>query len=105
MRDVVLLEKAAGIGGTWRENTYPGCACDVPTTLYSLSFAPSPDWSHTFAEQPEIFDYLNEGEDLVEDAIMRRVVPQRKAIAYPWKGYWSPADTVLIDEARDPAQG
>jgi glucose-1-phosphate cytidylyltransferase len=47
-----------------------------------------------FVIRPEIFDYLNEGEDLVEDAIMRRLVPLRKVIAYPWKGYWSPADTV-----------
>ena len=47
-----------------------------------------------FVIRPEIFDHLNEGEDLVEDAIMRRLVPQRKAIAYPWKGYWTPADTV-----------
>jgi len=47
-----------------------------------------------FVIRPEIFDHLNEGEDLVEDAIMRRLVPQRKVIAYPWKGYWSPADTV-----------
>ncbi len=42
----------------------------------------------------EIFDYLSEGEDLVEDAIMRRLVPQRRVLAYPYKGYWSPADTV-----------
>jgi glucose-1-phosphate cytidylyltransferase len=47
-----------------------------------------------FVIRPEIFDHLNEGDDLVEDAIMRRLVPQRKAIAYPWKGYWTPADTV-----------
>ena len=47
-----------------------------------------------FVIRPEIFDYLSEGDDLVEDAIMRRLVPQRKAIAYPWKGYWTPADTV-----------
>ncbi|MGW6694290.1 flavin-containing monooxygenase [Rhodococcus sp. NPDC054953] len=58
--DVLVIERAGEVGGTWRQNTYPGCACDVPTTLYSLSFAPSPDWSHTFAEQPEIFDYLKE---------------------------------------------
>ncbi|MGW0173482.1 flavin-containing monooxygenase [Rhodococcus sp. NPDC003322] len=58
--DVVVVERAGEVGGTWRENTYPGCACDVPTTLYSLSFAPSPKWSHTFAEQPEIFDYLKD---------------------------------------------
>ena len=47
-----------------------------------------------FLLRPEIFDYLNEGEDLVEDAIMRRLVPQRRVLAYPYKGYWSPADTV-----------
>ena len=47
-----------------------------------------------FVLRPDVFDYLNEGEDLVEDAIMRRLVPQGKAIAYPWKGYWTPADTV-----------
>ncbi|HTU75245.1 MAG TPA: sugar phosphate nucleotidyltransferase [Trebonia sp.] len=47
-----------------------------------------------FVLRPDIFDHLNEGEDLVEDAIMRRLVPRGKAIAYPWKGYWCPADTV-----------
>ena len=47
-----------------------------------------------FVLRPEIFNHLNEGEDLVEDAIMRRLVPQRRVIAYPYKGYWSPADTV-----------
>src|SRR6478672_13429886 len=56
--DVVVLEKADEVGGTWRDNTYPGCACDVPTSLYSYSFAPSADWSHTFARQPEIHRYL-----------------------------------------------
>jgi glucose-1-phosphate cytidylyltransferase len=47
-----------------------------------------------FVLRPEIFDYLNEGEDLVEDAIMRRLVPLGRVLAYPYKGYWSPADTV-----------
>ena len=47
-----------------------------------------------FLLRPEIFDHLSEGEDLVEDAIMRRLVPQRRVLAYPYKGYWSPADTV-----------
>ncbi|MCJ0906494.1 NAD(P)/FAD-dependent oxidoreductase [Rhodococcus sp. ARC_M6] len=56
--DIVLIERGASVGGTWRDNTYPGCACDVPTALYSYSFAPSPDWSHTFARQPEIYAYL-----------------------------------------------
>lgn len=55
---LLVLEKAAGVGGTWRENTYPGAACDVPSYLYSLSFAQKPDWSHLFARQPEIEAYL-----------------------------------------------
>jgi cation diffusion facilitator CzcD-associated flavoprotein CzcO len=57
-RDFVLLERAAEIGGTWRDNTYPGCRCDVPSHLYSFSFAPNPNWSSTFSPQPEILDYL-----------------------------------------------
>ena len=56
--DVLVIERAPEVGGTWRDNTYPGCACDVPTALYSFSFAPSPQWSHTFARQPEILAYL-----------------------------------------------
>ena len=58
LADVVLLEKADDLGGTWRDNRYPGCACDVPSHLYSFSFAPSAQWSRAFAEQPEIWDYL-----------------------------------------------
>ncbi len=57
-RDFVVLEKATRIGGTWRDNTYPGCACDVPSHLYSFSFAPNPEWSSTYSPQPEIWDYL-----------------------------------------------
>ncbi len=54
----LLLEKASELGGVWRENTYPGCACDVPSALYSYSFAPNPNWSRVFAEQTEIKAYL-----------------------------------------------
>lgn len=56
--DFVILEKGAQLGGTWRDNTYPGCACDVPSQLYSFSYAPKSDWSRVFAEQPEIQQYL-----------------------------------------------
>ena len=55
--DFVLLEKASELGGVWRENSYPDCACDVPSSFYSFSFAPKPDWSHVFAHQPEIKRY------------------------------------------------
>ena len=58
--DFVLLERAGDIGGTWRDNTYPGCRCDVPSHLYSFSFAPNPNWSSTFSPQPEILDYLKD---------------------------------------------
>lgn len=56
--DITVYEKAEHLGGTWRENTYPGVACDVPSHLYSYSFAPNPDWSHVFSPGQEIEDYL-----------------------------------------------
>ncbi len=57
-RDFVILEKADEVGGTWRDNNYPGCACDVQSHLYSFSFEPNPDWSRLFAPQAEILGYL-----------------------------------------------
>ncbi|WP_060179495.1 flavin-containing monooxygenase [Streptomyces sp. IMTB 1903] len=56
--DFVVLERADSVGGTWRDNSYPGCACDVPSHLYSFSFAPNPDWPRTFSGQPAIREYL-----------------------------------------------
>ncbi|HYH51916.1 MAG TPA: NAD(P)/FAD-dependent oxidoreductase, partial [Acidimicrobiia bacterium] len=56
--DLVVLERAGEVGGTWRDNTYPGAACDVPSHLYSFSFAPNPDWSRSFSPQAEIQEYL-----------------------------------------------
>ncbi len=58
--DFAILEKADSLGGTWRDNTYPGCACDVPSALYSYSFAQKPDWSRLFAGQAEILDYVSD---------------------------------------------
>ncbi|HYI44500.1 MAG TPA: NAD(P)/FAD-dependent oxidoreductase [Actinomycetota bacterium] len=57
-REFVVLEKASDLGGTWRDNSYPGCECDVPSHLYSFSFAPNPDWTQAFSPQEEIYDYL-----------------------------------------------
>ncbi len=54
----VIFEKEARAGGTWWVNQYPGCACDVPSPLYSFSFEPYPDWPRLFAEQPDILAYL-----------------------------------------------
>ncbi len=58
--DFVVLERADEVGGTWRDNTYPGCACDVPSTLYSFSFAANPDWASSFSPQHEIHRYLQD---------------------------------------------
>lgn len=58
LHDFVILEKASDLGGTWRDNRYPGCACDVPSPLYSFSFELNPSWTRLFAPQPEIWDYL-----------------------------------------------
>ncbi len=63
VRGFTVVERSDGVGGTWRDNVYPGAACDVPSHLYSFSFAPKADWSRRFAEQPEILGYA---EDLVE---------------------------------------
>jgi cation diffusion facilitator CzcD-associated flavoprotein CzcO len=61
--DFVILEKAGGVGGTWRDNTYPGAACDIPSHLYSYSFAPNPAWSRAYGGQPEILAYLEQCAD------------------------------------------
>lgn len=59
IRDVVILERAGDIGGTWRDNTYPGAACDIPSNLYSFSFVPNPDWSRSFSGSSEILRYIH----------------------------------------------
>ncbi len=56
--DFVVFERADDVGGTWRDNTYPGCQCDIPSVLYSFSFMPNPDWSRAYPLQAEIRDYL-----------------------------------------------
>ncbi len=58
IKDFLVLEKEGGVGGTWRVNNYPGCACDVQSHLYSFSFEPNPDWTRMFAPQAEIKAYL-----------------------------------------------
>lgn len=68
--DVVVLERAHTFGGTWRANTYPGCACDVPSGLYSYSFAPNPRWRRLFAGQAEILAYV---EDLADQHGLRGI--------------------------------
>lgn len=60
IRDFLIAERSADIGGTWRDNDYPGCTCDIPSTLYSFSFAPNPAWTWSFASRDEILSYLHE---------------------------------------------
>ncbi|WP_410670772.1 flavin-containing monooxygenase [Amycolatopsis sp. cmx-4-68] len=61
--DFVILEKAHDVGGTWRDNSYPGCACDIPSHMYSFSFEQNPDWSRAYSPQPEIWRYMREVAD------------------------------------------
>ena len=68
IHNFVILEKSNEVGGTWRENQYPGAACDVQSHLYSLSFAPKTDWSKRYAEAPEIFRYI---QDVVQQFNLR----------------------------------
>src|SRR5918997_2876971 len=63
-KDFVVLERGEGVGGVWRDNTYPGAVCDVPSHLYSLSFAPNPEWDRAFSPGAQIKDYL---ESVVRD--------------------------------------
>ena len=80
--DFVVLERGSEPGGTWRDNTYPGCACDVPTALYSYSFAPKPDWSRAFAPQEEIRRYLLDV--ATEHGVADRILCNAEVLAAEW---------------------
>ena len=69
--DFVILERSDRVGGTWRDNTYPGAACDIPSVLYSYSFAPNPDWSRVYSGGTEILDYI---ENLVDRHHLRQYI-------------------------------
>ncbi|HET7652174.1 MAG TPA: NAD(P)/FAD-dependent oxidoreductase [Acidimicrobiales bacterium] len=98
---VVVYEKASRIGGTWRENTYPGIACDVPSHLYSYSFAPNPEWSHTFAPGPEILAYL---EAVAErSGILDMIRFDTEVVRLAWDDDRSQWDIDLSTGARDVA--
>lgn len=101
--DIVIFEKADRLGGTWRENTYPGVACDIPSHFYSYSFAPNPEWSHRYSSGAQIRDYL-------QDTARRYGVEKRiryseeitrcEFAAGRWhvetkRGHWDAADVVI----------
>ena len=76
--DVVILERADRVGGTWRDTTYPGASCDVPSLLYSYSFVKNPTWSRTYSPAPEICRHL---EDMATRFDIRRHIRLRPAIS------------------------
>jgi cation diffusion facilitator CzcD-associated flavoprotein CzcO len=89
IEDFVVIEKAGSVAGTWRENTYPGCACDVPSHMYSFSFEPNPDWSEMYAPQGEIRAYLEHCAD--KYALRPHIVFDTRAISATWDadaGLW-----------------
>jgi cation diffusion facilitator CzcD-associated flavoprotein CzcO len=71
VEDVVILERADRVGGTWRDNTYPGAACDIPSLLYSFSFAKNPNWSRAYSPADEICAHI---EDITDDFDLRRLI-------------------------------
>ena len=60
VEDIVILERSDRVGGTWRDTTYPGASCDVPSLLYSFSFVKNPQWSRTYSPAPEIYRHIEE---------------------------------------------
>lgn len=97
--DVVLLEAAETIGGTWRDNTYPGAACDVQSHLYSLSFAPNPDWSRTYADGAEIQAYL---EGVTDDHDLRSLI--RFGCRVDRARWLEDGDCWLVETTRGPVR-
>lgn len=87
--DFIILEKAREVGGTWRENHYPGAECDVASALYCYSFEPNPEWRYKWSEQPQIFSYLKQVAQKYD--IYRHVQFERNLIEAHYggdAGYW-----------------
>ncbi|GAA4694550.1 NAD(P)/FAD-dependent oxidoreductase [Nocardioides conyzicola] len=90
--DVTVLERADAVGGVWRDNTYPGAACDVPSPLYSWSWATNPDWSRRYSPQPEILDYIER--TAAADGLLDRVRTGTTVTGLTWDGgRWQVATT------------
>lgn len=89
----IMFERASDIGGTWRDNTYPGCACDVPSHLYSIASEPNPNWSRLFSSQPEIWAYMK---TVVDKHQLRQYIRFDTEIVHqtfmPDKGNWQLKD-------------
>lgn len=89
IKSIVVFERAASVGGTWRDNIYPGCGCDVPSHLYSYSFEKNPNWSHLFSKQDEILDYIKRCvvKYEIEELIVYNIEIV-KAVFQDQEGYW-----------------
>jgi cation diffusion facilitator CzcD-associated flavoprotein CzcO len=83
--DFVLIDRAGDVGGVWRDNSYPGAAVDVKSHLYSLSFAPNPDWQNVFAKQRELHDYLRRVTDQFD--LRRRLILNCEVEELRWDGF------------------
>ena len=100
--DLTIIDRADGVGGTWRRNVYPGAACDIQSHLYSFSFAPNRDWTRTYPCQPEILAYL---ERVADEFDLRRHLRLGTGVrsvrwqsdASHWQMELSDGDTVLAD--------
>ncbi len=80
--DIFIIERGDGVGGTWRQNTYPGAACDIQSHLYSFSFAPNRNWSRTYAHQPEILAYLESVAETFD--LNRHLLTDTKVCSVRW---------------------
>ncbi len=94
-RDIRLWERADAIGGVWRDNTYPGAACDVPSPFYSFSWAPSASWPRRYAEQPDILRYLREVAQ--REGVSERTRLGDAVVSAAWSGA---AWTVMLDSGE-----
>jgi cation diffusion facilitator CzcD-associated flavoprotein CzcO len=81
-RGFLILERAQDVGGTWRDNTYPGAACDIQSHLYSYSFRPNPQWSRVYAPQPEIHQYLRQAAS--EEGILPHIEFGANVLSAKW---------------------
>ncbi|MFW0791515.1 flavin-containing monooxygenase [Gordonia sp. CPCC 205333] len=99
--DFVIFERDTRVGGTWRDNTYPGAACDIPSRLYSYSFAPNPDWSHTYSGSDEILAYIDSMVESSGVASHIRFEHTVTGLRYDEEtGEW----TITFDSGREPVR-
>lgn len=88
IEDFIILEKAKEVGGTWRENTYPGAECDIPSALYSFSFEPNPNWKYKWSMQPQILEYIKHVATKYD--LYQHIHFQKEMVAAKWQteGNW-----------------